>query len=128
MVDSNRLKYYNDTFGHEAGDELIAATASFLQSCFESFSDSNICRIGGDEFAVSLVSDKEQLDEAIRLFKAKLAGFNGEYVKELSASVGYARSDEYPDASFEELQAKADEAMYADKNAFYKASGIDRRK
>ncbi len=128
MVDSNRLKYYNDNFGHEAGDELIAATASFLQSSFEGFADSNICRIGGDEFAVSLSANKEQLDKAIRLFKEKLANYKGEYVNGLSASVGYARSDEYPDASFEELQAKADEAMYADKNAYYEANGINRRK
>ncbi len=128
MVDSNRLKYYNDTFGHEAGDELIAATASFLQSSFENFKDSNICRIGGDEFAVSLCADKEQLDRAVKFFKEKLADYKGEYVKDLSASVGYARIDECPDASFEELQAKADEAMYADKKAYYEANGIDRRK
>ncbi|MBQ7149179.1 MAG: diguanylate cyclase [Pseudobutyrivibrio sp.] len=128
MIDSNRLKYYNDTFGHEAGDELIVATAKFLQETFEAFPESNICRIGGDEFAISLIATREEIDKAIIIFKTNLAEYKGEYVSDLSASVGYAKAGDYANATYEELQAKADEAMYKDKQKFYEATGLDRRK
>lgn len=128
MIDTNRLKYYNDNFGHEAGDELISATAKILQTTFEKFEEANICRIGGDEFAVSLLAKKPELDKAIVLFKTRLSEYKGEYITGMSASVGYASYSDFPGASIDELQTKADEAMYKDKSAFYKASGFDRRK
>ena len=128
MVDSNRLKYYNDNFGHEAGDELIATTAKILQSTFEGFEKANICRIGGDEFAVSLLAQKSEVEKAIILFKTRLSEYKGQYINGMSASVGYAQSSDYPGSTVDELQTKADEAMYKDKSAFYRASGFDRRK
>ncbi len=128
MVDSNRLKYYNDNFGHEAGDELIVTTAQILQSTFENYEEANICRIGGDEFAISVLAPKFEVEKAVLLFKTRLSEYKGKYLHDMSASVGYAAYGDYPGATVEELQAKADEAMYKDKSAFYQASGFNRRK
>ena len=75
-----------------------------------------------------MIATREEIDKAIIIFKTKLAEYKGEYVSDLSASVGYARAGDYANATYEELQAKADEAMYKDKQRFYEATGLDRRK
>ncbi len=52
MVDVDRFKEYNDTYGHHAGDEFLILVAQTLLS---SLRDCDIsCRVGGDEFAVAL--------------------------------------------------------------------------
>lgn len=50
FVDLDNFKFYNDTFGHKAGDFLIKAFAALLQ---EKFRKSDfVCRYGGDEFLI----------------------------------------------------------------------------
>jgi diguanylate cyclase len=53
MVDMNRLKLINDSYGHPAGDAAIQSLAHALVKVFLRQSDV-ICRYGGDEFAVIL--------------------------------------------------------------------------
>jgi diguanylate cyclase (GGDEF)-like protein len=48
LIDIDEFKTINDTYGHAAGDEVLAATASCLRRNGEAF------RCGGDEFAVLL--------------------------------------------------------------------------
>ncbi len=127
MVDTNRLKFFNDTKGHEAGDEVIIGTAECLKEAFSDFESANICRIGGDEFAISLVAAKDQVEAAIEEFKKELSGWKGKYVNNLSAAVGYAAYRDYSDKSIVGLQSLADERMYADKKKYYEDSGNDRR-
>ncbi|MFI3177870.1 MAG: bifunctional diguanylate cyclase/phosphodiesterase [Eubacteriales bacterium] len=52
FIDLDNLKYTNDTFGHEAGDDLIRTAASI----FDQFSEGEaiVSRLAGDEFAVYL--------------------------------------------------------------------------
>lgn len=45
FIDVDYLKYCNDTFGHESGDNYLLATASLLSTM-----RCELCRIGGDEF------------------------------------------------------------------------------
>lgn len=52
MLDLNGLKYTNDTYGHSAGDELIASAAKCIKETIGS--GNYFYRIGGDEFAVIL--------------------------------------------------------------------------
>jgi GGDEF domain-containing protein len=50
LFDIDRFKAVNDTFGHSAGDDVIAAVAEVIR---ETFADGEVCaRIGGEEFAV----------------------------------------------------------------------------
>ena len=50
FVDLDRLKYINDTFGHEYGDMAICAAARALMQC--SSRDAVPARTGGDEFVL----------------------------------------------------------------------------
>ena len=53
MVDLNKLKFINDSYGHTAGDAAITGVAKALWSVFMRQSDV-VSRYGGDEFAVIL--------------------------------------------------------------------------
>lgn len=52
LLDIDDFKNVNDTFGHSAGDEVLAALARSMRSCTRE-SDS-LCRYGGDEFVIIL--------------------------------------------------------------------------
>lgn len=54
VFDVNHLKYVNDNFGHEKGDELIVAASKYI--C-KHFVHSPIFRVGGDEFVAIVDSD-----------------------------------------------------------------------
>ncbi len=57
MLDLDRFKSINDTFGHIAGDQMLKAVAHSLSRSLRSFD--NIARFGGDEFCISALVDKE---------------------------------------------------------------------
>ena len=72
MADLNFLKYLNDNFGHNTGDEAIKNVALIIK---ESFSDKEKCyRIGGDEFCViSIGNDQTEFETMYRKFIDKVA-------------------------------------------------------
>jgi diguanylate cyclase (GGDEF)-like protein len=118
MCDINGLKSENDTYGHEAGDRLIIDIASSLTAVF---GDTNVFRIGGDEFvAYSFVPMEEEFDAQIKkvreLFEAK----------NRSASIGYVFTKD-PSVSREEVKEQADSLMYGEKERYY-SGRRDRRR
>ena len=58
IIDLNNIKYVNDNYGHEAGDNLIIATASTLVN--NQLENSEIIRTDGNEFLVYLVGYTEK--------------------------------------------------------------------
>ncbi|MCR4831220.1 MAG: diguanylate cyclase [Pseudobutyrivibrio sp.] len=125
--DVNRLKYYNDEIGHDAGDELLVAMADCLRKAFSDCSTSVISRIGGDEFIVMLIDSESDINRRIEKFKALSSQWTGEYIKGFTASYGVAARREYKDASLEDLCKLADNKMYEDKKRYYEETGYDRR-
>ncbi len=120
ILDLDNFKYFNDTQGHSAGDQLIVRIAQGLQSRLR---DSDvIARLGGDEFAVLLpredVLESQNVAEAL----LKLVGDQtmpaliGEH-KRVTASIGIARFDDGGRVTAEEIMVNADLAMYDAKEA-----------
>ncbi len=66
FIDLDNLKYTNDTFGHEAGDDLIRTAASI----FNQFSEDGaiVSRLAGDEFAIYLTGghSEEELIQRVK--------------------------------------------------------------
>ena len=58
LLDLDRLKEVNDTFGHDRGDHLLRSTADHLQETFRD--EPAVARLGGDEFAVLLDGSPDQ--------------------------------------------------------------------
>lgn len=56
-IDLDRLKYVNDNFGHDKGDEYIRIFVRFIKN--EIRQNDIFCRLGGDEFALVMVGSKE---------------------------------------------------------------------
>ncbi len=111
LVDLDGLKTINDTYGHADGDFAIAAAAHCLHDvCMD-----GLCtRYGGDEF-VSYLMQPVDVGKLYTALQNRLAEFNAISGKpyQISASIGiYQGTNE----SFEEMFAKADQIMYAEKS------------
>ena len=111
MLDLDGFKFYNDSFGHPAGDALLQRVAANLVCA--AGPGGQAYRIGGDEFCVLLPGEASENREAIESIR-EATHISGEGF-DISASLGYA---DYP---FEEADALlalaiADERMYMQKN------------
>ncbi|OLC44960.1 MAG: hypothetical protein AUH43_17375 [Acidobacteria bacterium 13_1_40CM_65_14] len=117
VLDLDRLKEINDTYGHEAGDRALRVVGNVLRSTVR---QNDLCaRFAGDEFIVVLwdcSSDHES--RRVEELQATVAAHPFEprpgVRVSLSISAGAAR---FPvdGNTFEELLASADERMYRDK-------------
>ncbi len=122
LVDLDGFKQVNDTFGHDAGDELLREIAGRLQQCVRT--TDTVARLGGDEFTVFLLNlEQAQGAEAVaRKIVERLAEPVplGKVSAAITASVGIALyRPEWPDTLdlAMTLLRQADAAMYAAKNA-----------
>ncbi len=117
LVDLDRFKGVNDRFGHLAGDALLVEVGRRLQRCVRA--SDTVARLGGDEFAVILgeVGGREDAVEvAARICASMAEPFElGEGVAQIGASVGIALGPQ-DDADAEELQRRADAALYTVKH------------
>ena len=120
MVDVNRLKYINDTFGHTAGDTYLIGSCHAI--C-EVFKKSPVYRVGGDEFVVILQGDdyndrEKKMDILRKSFEDSYDQKNVDPWFRYSASAGVS---EYKEGdTFETVFKRADELMYAAKQEFKK--------
>ena len=116
VVDVDDFKQINDTFGHPEGDQALVTTAEILT---RSFRESDIvARPGGDEFAVLAVhTDDDSASTVTKRLTETLSQYNGQAGRRytLAFSVGVVRFDPTSPCSIEELFARADEALYAQK-------------
>lgn len=107
--DLNRLKYVNDTEGHEAGNVYIRTFAEKLKKAFY---DWNCYRVSGDEFIIVYSGDDEEL------FYRRAKDFDTLIKSDNvpTASIGYAFGIT---EEIESVTIVAEQMMYADKQAFY---------
>jgi diguanylate cyclase (GGDEF)-like protein len=114
MIDLDKFKQYNDSFGHIAGDIVLRAVASTLQEHFSTPGDL-VCRYGGEEFCVLLPDcSKEKAvklaDDVRKKIQAKEIILRRQKTH-VTASFGIASFPKDARAK-EELIIKADEALY----------------
>ncbi|HPC82855.1 MAG TPA: GGDEF domain-containing protein [Thermoanaerobaculaceae bacterium] len=116
LLDLDRFKLVNDTYGHAGGDAVLRAVAAQLRAAVR-WSDLP-CRIGGDELAVVLVdipSPAAAVARARAIFDT-LADLAVELAGE-RVSVGTSHGGAFlrPGETPEELLRRADAALYAAK-------------
>lgn len=114
MFDLNNLKYVNDTYGHERGDEFIQAFTYCLTRILDEHSF--LARYGGDEF---IIIQKETTLKKLAGTDARLGELVREYNSHsdlpLSYAVGYEVSYRNHYFMMEDLINAADKKMYQDK-------------
>jgi diguanylate cyclase (GGDEF)-like protein len=116
FVDLDDFKEVNDRFGHAAGDELLCAIGGRLKRCVRD--TDTLARIGGDEFAVLIDGESEQLEDAAERLRVALRdpfALQGSAVR-VKASMGLVRpgADGVAQTS-DDLLRQADISMYAGK-------------
>lgn len=115
VFDLNNLKYYNDKFGHDCGDQYITDAVHILQKVFSRYG--KLYRIGGDEFCV-LIDDHNTCDisHLISCLRKEEAVYNASSRNiHLQIACGYAVFDPRTDADLDALQKRADQNMYENK-------------
>lgn len=124
MVDLDRFKRINDTYGHLAGDDLLAEFSARIQKTIRAMdwagrNDQELGRFGGEEFILILPETGcEGAVQCAERIRETVAGtpFDtraGKIPVTLSAGVACYRKDE----TFEETLHRADERLYAAKAA-----------
>jgi diguanylate cyclase (GGDEF)-like protein len=114
MIDADDFKLYNDSHGHQAGDQLLQAIAASIMATSRRPSDLGV-RFGGDEFAL-LLPDTSLDDAAMlagRLRDDLAARCNADGAKEQGRlSIGVASLVPTLDGKHHDLIAAADKALY----------------
>lgn len=114
MLDVDYFKYYNDTFGHDAGDAILKKLGEFLSHSIRK--EDIACRYGGEEFTLTLpgVSLEEgiKIGERIRLGVKEVRVNQGKQAfYAISISIGLACFPEDGQTISQLIQA-ADKALY----------------
>ena len=116
MIDADHFKSYNDTHGHQAGDQVLIGIAICISDSVRRTSDC-AARYGGEEFAVLLPGlpavEALRVAEAIRL---KVVGWSGA-PHVTTVSIGVAGVTPDGDIDWTDLLHAADKALYAAKGA-----------
>lgn len=121
VIDVNGLKFVNDHYGHQYGDEMLTLVADALK--YAARANDTVARVGGDEFYLLL--EKATSDICVA-FSERLASvsrnlnmmIDGETIA-ISFSFGFACTD---NDSLKNLLVLADERMYFAKKKHYQGS------
>ncbi len=121
MGDVDRFKAYNDTYGHQQGDECLHRVAQAMSSCLQRSSDL-AARYGGEEFIMLLPGlDTEHTEklawkvlEAVRALAIEHTGAEAGVV---TLSLGVASLSPSGSLHPDKLIGLADNALYAAKSA-----------
>lgn len=127
LLDIDRFKQINDTWGHAVGDEVLVAVAETLRQVTRD--QDIVARVGGEEFVILLpdtpVASISPMLERLRERFAALSFVHAHDMPPLRASLGvtYLRSEMWrlaADEALDQLYLEADRAMY-----FCKTHGRD---
>jgi diguanylate cyclase (GGDEF)-like protein len=131
MIDIDRFKRFNDTWGHLAGDEILSAKKAVRSEDIAS-------RFGGEEFCILLIECDEhwlvEIAERIRLSIASLAVPWKSEILSVTVSIGCCLIDPARGRNAGDFIDKADKALYASKAAgrnrttLYRTGFLDRAK
>lgn len=114
VIDIDHFKRFNDTYGHDAGDQLLREFGIMLRQVVRG---SDIaCRYGGEEFVVVLTdapaAGAMQRAEAIRELTARLAvEYHGQMLDHVTISIGVSERPSHGQ-SIEQLLRAGDAALY----------------
>ena len=117
LIDLDRFKPVNDTYGHQFGDQVLAAAAAVFREELREYE--LLGRYGGEEFIVGLLGHEE--DQALRIaerlrirLQQRLNTLDGRRL-DTTTSIGVARVGQLRQPSISALISAADDALYSAK-------------
>jgi diguanylate cyclase (GGDEF)-like protein/PAS domain S-box-containing protein len=120
FIDIDRFKDYNDSYGHQAGDQCLRSVAQAILQTFRRPGDLS-ARYGGEEFAIILPeTDEDGAKMVAETLRSAVYGLAVRHQKNsagvVTISLGVACTSEAHDADGALLVRAADRALYAAKN------------
>ncbi|NET27208.1 PAS domain S-box protein [Okeania sp. SIO1I7] len=117
MCDIDFFKKYNDTYGHQKGDECLQQVAKAISKVVKRSTDL-VARYGGEEFAIILPNTN--LEGAIHIanivqqevYKLQIPHRNSPIYQQVTLSLGVSSMIAFPEATYKSLIAAADRALY----------------
>ncbi len=117
MIDIDKFKMINDTYGHKEGDMALVVVANVLKNSVKHIDLTS--RYGGDEFMLLLESSDEGTSRyVIDRVNANLSAYNNKSVKpyKIKLSMGAYFIEEPQKVSYADVLAVVDKNMYEMKN------------
>lgn len=116
MIDIDWFKLFNDTYGHQSGDDCLRRVATALEAAVKRPADL-VARYGGEEFIVLLpqtdrkgaICTGNRLMEAVRDLNIENSGSP---IGHVTVSMGVASCEPLPDVDLDDLIRSADCALY----------------
>ncbi len=121
LLDADNFKSYNDTFGHEAGNEVLRSIAQQLRASVREHQDDIAARYGGEEFVVLLSAPRSIAQATAERICAAIdqqcrPSETPDLKRSVTVSVGVAVLTPQMQ-TLEDLIVAADQAMYKAKQA-----------
>lgn len=120
MIDIDDFKKVNDTYGHDAGDEVIKTVANILIEKSRTIDGFNSCRWGGEEFLILYRSHHKDTQDVVREFDAMReqiaqnpVTYNEQTIP-FTITIGLTFYQE--NISIDEMVKRADDNLYTGKN------------
>jgi diguanylate cyclase (GGDEF)-like protein/PAS domain S-box-containing protein len=116
MLDIDRFKEINDTFGHQMGDKVLQEVAGLVSDQLRE--NDLVIRYGGDEFLIVLPETNSELQMITKRIQQAVAKRNKENPLldfPVTLSIGAAHWEPKDDTPIEAVLAKADQRMYEEK-------------
>lgn len=118
LIDIDRFKEYNDTFGHLEGDKVLVRFSQILKSCLRA--NDSAYRYGGEEFTVILPeTGAEEARTVAQRIRATLKAeiFHPRSGTPVHKTISIGVTEYCPRESLEAFVRRADQAMYRSKEA-----------
>lgn len=119
FIDLDGFKVINDSYGHDAGDDLLRAVSTRLQSCIRR--TDSLVRLAGDEFIVILegitpgVEEAREVAQKLLVAIAQPLTIKGDVIR-CNASIGFSMYEPGSGKAPDELMREADRWMYKAKH------------
>ncbi len=120
MIDVDFFKFYNDTYGHSAGDDCLKAVARAIRDSLDRHSDF-VARYGGEEFTVVLPNANERGATLVaeKILK-NIAGLNLPHESStvepyVTVSIGVVSAPVSSENTIDKYMEKSDSALYTAK-------------
>ncbi|HEX8551223.1 MAG TPA: diguanylate cyclase [Abditibacteriaceae bacterium] len=120
MIDVDKFKQFNDSFGHPAGDQVLCQVARLMEE--QARGTDFVARYGGEEFVILLANTEEETAR-VAAERVRVAIETASWpLRAVTASIGIATIPYAPDAdktAYDETMflSRADTALYASKTA-----------
>jgi diguanylate cyclase (GGDEF)-like protein len=128
LLDIDRFKYFNDTFGHHHGDLILQHLANVFIEMLPG--NTHLIRLGGDEFAIVYSGDdfERLVSRCLNHLYTDPSLLNVSDGEPVTVSVGIAAGGLNEAANMTELYKKADDALYKAKSRLSSSTRVDKQR